>query len=115
MSSALSVRARWDWAWVAVEGLRDRSVLRGGGGSRLAQGTVRATRQRTQHLARILKVAAPQQRRALARKSIGLIGRGFVIGDDHASRGRCSAFGEPPRLARLTALGPLKDRARARS
>ena len=66
-------------------------------------------RQGAQHLARVLKVAAPQERRALARQSVRLIGGRVVIDDDDALRRRRTAFGEPARGARRSALGPVKD------
>jgi hypothetical protein len=68
--------------------------------------------QSTQHLARVLKITAPQQRRTLARQSVRLICDHGVIGEDHALRRGRSAFGEPARRARFFALGPVKNRGR---
>ena len=58
---------------------------------RLARRAVGAARQRRQHLPRVLEVAAPQQRRALAREAVRVVGRHAVVGD----RPRASGGGAP--------------------
>src|SRR5450432_2731622 len=80
---------------------------------RLSRRPVGATRQRNQHLSRVLEVAPPQQSGALAGDAIGSIGRHLVIGDDHALGWRRSALRTPARGARLAALGPMNDRLHA--
>ena len=81
--------------------------------SSLARPAVGATRQRKQHLARVLEITPPQQRGALAREAIRIVGRDVVIGDDHVPGRRHPALRAPARRARLTALGPVNDRVRA--
>src|SRR5579862_1016990 len=76
---------------------------------RLAVG---ATRQRQQHLARVLEIAPPQERGALAREAIRIVSRDVVIGDDHVL-GRRPAFRAPEGRARLAVLGPVNRRLRA--
>ena len=96
-----------------MEGFGRRRGRRGCGRLfRLARPAVGATRQRNQHLARVLEVAPPQQRGALAREAVRVVGRHAVVGDDHALRGRRAALRAPARGARLAVLGPVHDRMR---
>jgi hypothetical protein len=70
----------------------------------------RATRQRNQHLPRILEIAPPQQRSTLACEAVRSIGGHGVIGNDHARRRERPALGLPARGTRLTILGPVNRR-----
>ncbi len=71
-----------------------------------------AIRHRNQHLPRVLEIAPPQQRDALAGKAIGIIGADAIVGDDHTLRRWCPALRAPARGARLVVLGPVNDRMR---
>jgi hypothetical protein len=66
--------------------------------SRTSLATIRAIPQRGQHLARLLKVTAPEKRGPLARQTIGLVG-GHLPVSDHDTRGRRRiVMGAPPSL-----------------
>jgi hypothetical protein len=47
---------------------------------------VGATRQRIQHLSRVLEITAPQQRVALACESIRIVGGHAIVGGNHLRR-----------------------------
>src|SRR4029079_6405272 len=71
--------------------------------------TVGAISHRTQHLARLLDVTAPQQRGPLACEAIGLVRSHLSIGNDDAPGRRRVIVGAPLRLECLAVFGPVND------
>ena len=59
------------------------------------------------HLPRILEIAAPQERNALARESVRFVRGDAVVDDRELCRGRRSALGTPRGRAGLAVLGPV--------
>ena len=64
-------------------------------------------RDRLQQLARVLEIAAPQDRRAFARQAIGRIGGHLVVADHDALRRRVAAFRAPARRAAFAVFLPM--------
>jgi hypothetical protein len=83
--------------------------LRGRGCGRPGALAIGAARHRLQQLARILEIAAPQHRIALARQTMRRIGRDAVVCDDNALGRRDSALRAPQRGAGLACFGPAND------
>jgi hypothetical protein len=73
---------------------------------------IRSIGERDEHLTRVLEVAAPQQRLALAGESIRLIRAESVVDDTHTLRRRRAALGLPAHAAGRAILGPMNLRRR---
>ena len=94
---------------VLVKGVGDRHCR--GGLFALARGhLVGAARQRLQQLPGVVKVAAPEQGRALAGQSVGGVGSGGVVGQDDALGRWRAALRAPPRGAFLARFKPVDNR-----
>ena len=76
--------------------------------ARRARWPVSTPCQCLQQLARVLEVATPQQRRALAGQSVGRIGAERVVGHDDTRWRWSGAFAAPARAARRVGLGPAQ-------
>src|SRR5580658_6693564 len=76
---------------------------------RSVRAAVYALSQSHQQLSRILKVTPPQQGDTLTGEPIRLIGRGLVVGNHHAARGRRSTLGNPARTVRRATFRPMND------
>src|SRR6185369_9625932 len=91
---------------VQVEGFGGRCGHR----SRFARFAVGAAGHRLQQLPRVLKVAAPQQRRAFAGEPVSGVGGERVVHDLDTLGCRHTRFRAPTRGARLAAFRPLQLR-----
>ena len=77
---------------------------------RLARLVVDAPRDRLQQLARVLEIAAPEDRGTLAGQAVGGIGGHLVIAGHDALRRRIAAFRAPVRRAALAVFLPVDER-----
>jgi hypothetical protein len=81
-------------------------------GCALGRLALETARHGLQQLARVLEVAAPQQRGAFACEAVGGIGRRVMVGEHDAFRRRHARFGAPARRLPTVGLGPVDRRKR---
>src|SRR5262245_57045645 len=79
-------------------------------GSRFTMRPIRAIPQRTQHLARLLTVTAPEKRGTLTRETIGLVCSHLPVSDNDALGRWRAVMGAPPCLECLAVFEPMNDR-----
>lgn len=80
------------------------------GGLRLLRLALDAPRHRLHELARILEIALPDERGALAREAIGGVGRQAVVGGHRALRRRYAGFGAPAHgMIDAVGVGPVEN------